>query len=74
MARTFPFSVAQAALEELVAAMVLGDELVLTANVEPVAVVTRAPSTSRPSQRGTAKDRSFWMSSDFDTPLEDFDL
>ena len=72
MTRTFPFSVAQGALDELVAAMVPGDELVLTKNGEPVAVVTRAPRTSWPSLPGTAKDRSLWMSPDFDAPLEDF--
>lgn len=40
--------------------------------VEPVAVVTRTPRTSWPSQPGTAKDRSVWMAPDFDAPLEDF--
>ena len=39
---------------------------------EPVAVVTRPPRTSWPSQPGTAKDRTFWMAPDFDAPLDDF--
>lgn len=72
MTRTLPLAAAQPALAELVAGMVPGDELVLTKNGEPVAVVTRPPRTSWPSQPGTAKDRSFWMSPDFDAPLEDF--
>jgi len=52
--------------------MVPGEELVLTANGEPVAIVIRPPRTSWPCQPGTAKDRSFWMAPDFDAPLEDF--
>jgi antitoxin (DNA-binding transcriptional repressor) of toxin-antitoxin stability system len=72
MTRTLPLAAAQPALSELVAGMVPGEELVLTANGEPVAVVTRPSRTSWPSQPGTAKDRSFWMAPDFDAPLDDF--
>ena len=57
---------------EIVAGMVPGEELVLTADGVPVAIVTRPPRTSWPCQPGTAKDRSFWMAPDFDAPLEDF--
>jgi antitoxin (DNA-binding transcriptional repressor) of toxin-antitoxin stability system len=59
MTRSLPLAAAQPALAELVAGMVPGDELFLTTNGEPVAVVTRPPRTSWPSQPGTAKDRSF---------------
>jgi antitoxin (DNA-binding transcriptional repressor) of toxin-antitoxin stability system len=59
-------------LPQLVAGMVPGEELVLTTDGKPVAVVTRPALTSWPSQPGTAKDRSFWMAPDFDAPLEDF--
>ena len=72
MSRTLPMAAALPKLRELVAGMVAGDELVLTANGEPVAVVTRPPRTSWPCQPGTAKDRSLWMAPDFDAPLEDF--
>ena len=72
MPRTLPMVAALSKFPELVAGMTPGDELVLTANGEPVAVVTRPPRTSWPCQPGTAKDRSFWMSPDFDAPLEDF--
>jgi hypothetical protein len=72
MSRTLPLVAAQPKLSELVAGMVPGEELVLTANGEPVAIVIRPPRTSWPCQPGTAKDRPFWMSPDFDAPLEDF--
>ena len=72
MSRTLPLSAAQPKLSEIVASMIPGEELVLTAHGEPVAVVTRAPRTNWPSQPGTAKDRAFWMAPDFDAPLEDF--
>jgi antitoxin (DNA-binding transcriptional repressor) of toxin-antitoxin stability system len=72
MTRTLPLAAAQPSLSELVAGMVPGDELVLTTNGEPVAIVTRPARTSWPSEPGTAKDRSFWMAPDFDAPLSDF--
>jgi antitoxin (DNA-binding transcriptional repressor) of toxin-antitoxin stability system len=70
--RTLPLSAVQPKLSELVAGMVPGEEVVLTAQGEPVAIVTRPARTSWPSQPGTAKDRTFWMAPDFDAPLEDF--
>jgi hypothetical protein len=59
-------------LPELVAGMTLGDELVLTTDGEPAAIVTRPARTSWPCQPGSARDRAFWMAPDFDAPLEDF--
>ncbi len=72
MPRTIPLSVAQPRLSEIVAGMVPGEELILTTDEVPVAIVTRPLPTSWPSEPGTAKDRSFWMSPDFDAPLEDY--
>ena len=72
MPRKFSLASVQPKLSELVAGMVPGEEILLTTNGEPVAVVTRPARTSWPSQPGTAKDRSFWMAPDFDAPLEDF--
>jgi antitoxin (DNA-binding transcriptional repressor) of toxin-antitoxin stability system len=72
MPRTLPLADVQPQLSELVAGMVPGEEVVLTTNGEPVAIVTRPARTTWPSQPGTAKDRSFWMAPDFDAPLEDF--
>ena len=72
MPRTLPLTAAKPYLAEIVAGMVPGEELVLTAEGRPVAIITRPSHTSWPSEPGTAKDRSFWMAPDFDAPLEDF--
>ena len=73
MPRTLPLDVAAGSLRELVDGMVPGEELVLTSQGEAIAVVSRPQRTSWPCQPGTAKDRSFWMSPDFDAPLDDFE-
>ncbi len=70
MPRTLPLAAAQPKWPEIVVGMVPGEELVLTADGEPVAIVTRPPRTSWPCQPGTAKDRSFWIAPDFDALLE----
>ena len=49
MSRTLPFDAAQGHLRELVEGMVPGEELVLTAGGEPIAIVTRPPNP--PSRR-----------------------
>ena len=72
MPRTLPLAAVQPKFCELVAGVVPGEEIVLTTDGEPVAVVTRSARINWPSQPGTAKDRSFWMAPDFDAPLEDF--
>ncbi len=72
MPRTLPLAAAQTSPSEIVSGMVPGEELVLTSDGEPVAIVTRPPRTSWPCQPGTAKDRSFWIAPDFDAPLDDF--
>ena len=72
MTHTLPLAAAQPKLAEIVAGMTPGDQLVLTSDGEPVAVVTRPPRTNWPCAPGTAKDRSFWMSPDFNAPLPDF--
>ena len=56
MPRTLPFDAAKSHLRELVEGMVPGEELVLTSQGEPIAVVVRPPrwkhviSTSRPGE------------------------
>lgn len=72
MPRKLPFDVAVGSLRELVDGMIPGEELVLTVQGEPKAIVTKPKRTSRPCQPGTAKDTKHWMSPDFDAPLEDF--
>lgn len=73
MSRTLPLAAVQPKLPEIVAAMVPGEELVLTSDGEPVAIMTRPPRKSWPCQPGSARDRTFWMARDFDAPLEDFE-
>jgi antitoxin (DNA-binding transcriptional repressor) of toxin-antitoxin stability system len=70
--RSLPLAAASPKLAELVAGMVAGEELVLTADGTAVAVVRKADGASWPSVPGVAKDRSLWMAPDFDAPLEDF--
>ena len=72
MSLTLSLTAAQPRLAELVAGLTPGDEIVLTSDGETVAVVTRPPRTSWPSQPGTAKGRTLWMAADFGAPLEDF--
>jgi hypothetical protein len=69
MPRALPFDSAKGSLRELVEGMVPGEELVLTTQDEPLAIVTRAPRTSWPCQPGTAKDTKHWMAPDFNAPL-----
>lgn len=70
--RTLTLAAVQPKLAELVAGMVPGEEVVLTAAGVPVAVVTRPAQTTWPSRPGTASGRALWMAPDFDAPLEDF--
>jgi hypothetical protein len=51
--------------------MVPGEELVLTVQGEPKAVVTEPVLTRWPCQPGPAKDTKHWMAPDFEVPLED---
>jgi len=72
MPRTLPFDAAVGSLRRLVEEMVPGEELVLTVQGEPKAIVTKPNRTSWPCQPGTAKDTKHWMARDFDAPLDDF--
>ena len=63
---------AKAHLIEVIAAMNLGEPLVLTQDGEPVATLSRNPKTLWPCKAGSAKDTPFWMAPDFDAPLDDF--
>lgn len=72
MPRQLPFDVALGSLRQLLDGMVPGEELVLTVEGKPDAVVTKSSRTSWPCQPGTAKDTNHWMAPDFDAPLEDF--
>ena len=72
MSRMIPLTAATPALGDLVAGMTPGEQLVLTSDGREVAIVTRPPRDSWPSEPGTAKDRTLWIAPDFDAPLDDF--
>ena len=63
---------AQAKLPEIIDKLEPGEELIITRNDQPIAMLTRTPRTSWPCQPGSARDKSHWMAEDFDAPLEDF--
>lgn len=63
---------AQNRLKDLIAGIIPGEKLVITQDGEPVAELTRAPRNSWPCKAGSYSKPGFWMSPDFDEPLEDF--
>lgn len=72
MSQNVPLTAAGSQLQQLIAGLVPGGELVLTDGGRPVAVVTAAPRTSWPSEPGTAKNEIAWMADDFNDELPDF--
>ena len=64
--------VAAGSLRQLVEGRVPGEELVLTVEGDPKAVVTKPARTTWPCQPGTANNTTHWMAPDFDAPLENF--
>jgi antitoxin (DNA-binding transcriptional repressor) of toxin-antitoxin stability system len=63
---------AQAKLPELIGGLSKGEELVITKDGEPVATLTRSGRRQWPCKAGSAKTEGYWMSPDFDAPLEEF--
>jgi antitoxin (DNA-binding transcriptional repressor) of toxin-antitoxin stability system len=63
---------AQAHLPQIIAGLKPGEELVITQDGQPLAVLTRSSRTSWPCKAGSAKGTTYWMAPDFDAPLEDF--
>jgi antitoxin (DNA-binding transcriptional repressor) of toxin-antitoxin stability system len=64
---------AQSRLSDLIHGLHVGDEVVITENGEPVAMLARAePNTSWPCKAGSAKGTVHRMAPDFNEPLEDF--
>ena len=72
MTQTITLQDAQTRLAEIVAGLAPDDEMVLTANGQPVATLVKSVRTSWPCQAGSAKDTIHWMAPDFDAPLEEF--
>ena len=56
MSRTLPFDAARCHLREIVEGMIPGEELILTAQGEPLAVVTRPPRNSWPCPAGFGQE------------------
>ena len=65
---------AQSTLTELIHRLQTGDEVVITENNRPVALLVSAPqSPPKPPRRlGTMKGSVVSMAPDFDAPLEEF--
>jgi prevent-host-death family protein len=63
---------AQAKLPELIKRLRSGDEVVITENDQPVALLVPTPSESlrQPRQPGMLKGSVLYMASDFDAPLD----
>ena len=72
MPRKLPFDVAVGSLRQLVEGMVPGEELVLTVQGEPKAVVTKPVLTSWPCRARHGEGHDALDGPDFDAPLEDF--
>jgi antitoxin (DNA-binding transcriptional repressor) of toxin-antitoxin stability system len=69
---TVSIEVAQATLPELIEQLLPGEELLITEAGKPLAQIKKTSSTSGPSKAGSYRKAEFWMSPDFDAPLDDF--
>lgn len=63
---------AQAHLAELIKQLKPGEEIVITEGGLPLAKVRKAEGTPADCKAGFYAKSEFWMSSDFDSPLDDF--
>jgi len=63
---------AQDHLKDIIAGLAPGEELVIVQGDSPVATLTRANPESWPCKAGSYSKPGFWMSPDFDEPLDDF--
>ena len=70
MSTTVTMEEAQARLPELVGQLGPGDELIITQNRQPVAMLVAAPMPARPAP-GLGKGSILYMAPDFDEPLEE---
>jgi prevent-host-death family protein len=60
-------------LDELIANLQPGEELVITRDQKPVARLIGAAEPARPQRKlGTMKGSVLYMAPDFDAPLDDF--
>jgi prevent-host-death family protein len=71
---TITIQEAQATLSELIHRLAPGDEVVITENNKPVALLVSSVDGPKrpPRQLGTLRGTVLHVTSDFDAPLEDF--
>ena len=72
LSRTLTIAEVSAHLSDVVSSMVPGEEVVVTQEGHPIAVLRRSPPHQWPSEPGIAQGRSFRRDDDFDAPLADF--
>jgi antitoxin (DNA-binding transcriptional repressor) of toxin-antitoxin stability system len=70
--KTVTLEDAQANLPQLLEQLQPGEELTITDQGQPLALVKKAEPTSWPCKAGSYKKAEFWMAPDFDAPLEEF--
>ena len=63
---------AQANLPQLIEQLRPGEEITITEQGQPLALVKKAERTSWPCKAGSYRKAEFWMAPDFDAPLDDF--
>jgi antitoxin (DNA-binding transcriptional repressor) of toxin-antitoxin stability system len=63
---------AQAKLPELIDGLKAGETLVINRNGQPWAQLEKKAITSPPCKAGVYRNAEFWMSPEFDAPLDDF--
>jgi prevent-host-death family protein len=63
---------AKAHLREIIAGLNPGEQLIITQDGEPIAMLIRSRPQQWPCKAGSAKNTAHWMAPDFDAPLEDF--
>ncbi|MGO9466430.1 MAG: type II toxin-antitoxin system Phd/YefM family antitoxin [Isosphaeraceae bacterium] len=63
---------AKAHLDELIANLQPGEEILITHQGNPLAQVKKVARTSWPCEAGSYRKAEFWMAPDFDSPLDDF--
>jgi hypothetical protein len=63
---------AQASLPEIIDRLLPGEEVTIVEKGQPIAQVKKSDQVAQPCVAGCYKKSEFWMSPDFDAPLEDF--
>ena len=69
---TVTIEVAQSQLQQLIDSLKPGEELLISMQGQPRAILTRLPEPRWPCKAGSAQGKILFMADDFDAPLEDF--